>query len=108
MKKMLTILNLALATFAQAGAGIGTVTTSATGTTYVPIATSGIATAVDLLNTSGTAIAVRLGGTGDTFQVANNVGYRDQGNQSAVQPGRSAPRRQFWNPSHIFLCLPNG
>ena len=75
MKKILAILSLAFATFAHAGAGIGTVTTSATGTTYVPIATSGPANKVDLMNTSGTAIEVRLGGTGSTFQVASGVGY---------------------------------
>ena len=60
---------------AYAGAGIGTVTTSATGATFVPIATSGVADRVDLMNNSGTALEVRLGGTGDTFQLADGVGY---------------------------------
>ena len=79
MKKILAILSLATSTLAHAGAGIGTVETSATGTDFVPLAAEGRATVVDLLNTSGTAISVRLGGTGDTFQVANNVGYTLKG-----------------------------
>ena len=76
MKPILRLLAAAcMLTVAYAGAGIGSVTTSATGATYVPLATSGVATRVDIMNTSGTALAVRFGGTGDTFQIANNVGY---------------------------------
>lgn len=83
MKTILIL--LASVAIAHAGAGVGSVTTSATGTTYVPLATSGHATQVDILNTSGTALAVRLGGTGDTFQIANNVGYTIKGIKTLSQ-----------------------
>lgn len=73
------------ATLSLAGAGIGSITTSASGATFVPIATSGPATKVDLINDSGTALQVRLGGTGSTFVLATGVGYTITGIKALSQ-----------------------
>jgi hypothetical protein len=86
MKQILTLLAFAVMTVSSyAGVAIGTVTTSATGTTFVPLASEGQATEIHLINDSGTSIEVRLGGEGDTFDVATGVGFTIDGVKALSQ-----------------------
>ena len=73
MKKIAVFL-LLCASLAHAGIGTGSVQTSATGTTYVPLASSGKADEVFIINDTGTALEVQIGGSGVAIPIASGSG----------------------------------
>ena len=71
--KRIAVFLLLVTSLAHAGIGTGSVQTSATGTTYVPLG-SGKADDVFIINDTGTALEVQIGGSGVAIPIASGSG----------------------------------
>jgi hypothetical protein len=72
MKQILAIISaLLLVVSAQAGTGISSVQTSATGTTWVDLPSLGTINRLHLYNDTGTSIDVRIGAGGTALTLPN-------------------------------------